>query len=154
MSEALQGAEVVDIPKRRGRPPKSAAPEGVIVEGDSTAPGDLPEAVALDTRPKGRRGRPPKSERNLDGIKQLLLSTHIALASIARCPELALEESEASLFANSLSTLADHYKIKLDGKSGAMIGFLYTLGIIYGPRAIAISVRVRNERHGGNNSAS
>lgn len=148
MSITLDGSEIVNEPepKKRGRPPKLS-----VVDEMPDAMGDLPEPVALETeRPRKRRGRPPKAERNLDGIKQLLLTTHMVLSRIASCPELAIDDGEANMFANSLATLADHYKIKLDGKSGALVGFIYTLGIIYGPRAVAISIRVRNERNSSN----
>ncbi len=140
----LDGSEIVDAPepKRRGRPPNFP-----VDAAEPSSEVDLPESVPLDTeRPKKRRGRPPKSERNLDGVKQLLFTTHMVLSRIASCPELAIDDAEASMFATSLATLADHYKIRLEGKSGAVVGFIYTLGIIYGPRAIAISIRLRNER--------
>lgn len=127
-----------------------------LVSGEEVT-GDLPPAQELSTSPKKRRGRPPKSEQNLDGLKQMLFATHMILSRIASCPELAIDDAESLMLAGSLAKLADHYKIKLDGKGGALVGFLYTCGMIYGPRGVAIAIRVRNNRtnvDGGPNQAS
>lgn len=116
------------------------------------------EAVDLGTeRPDGttgaRRGR-PKTSRNLKGIEQLLLATHLMIATATGCHELMLDEKEGTMLAEALANLSDQYKIKLDGKSGALIGLLYAVGAIYGPRAVTIGIRIRSERKADGNPVS
>lgn len=155
-SVQLEGVAIpIGKPERKSRTKEELQEPPDLVPGDEVPP-DLP-AQELSTAPKKRRGRPPKQEQNLDGLKQMLFATHLILSRIAASPELALDDAESMMLAGSLAKLADHYKIKLDGKGGALIGFLYTCGMIYGPRAVAIAIRVRNNRteaNDGENQAS
>lgn len=95
-----------------------------------------------------KRGRGPskKTERNLKGIEQMLVAIHFMVATATGVSEIVIDKEESNTLAEALATLADHYKIKLDGKTGALMGFVYALGTVYGPRAVAIGVRLRSER--------
>ena len=101
-----------------------------------------------------KRGRKPKSERNLQGVEQVLLAMHMMLATATGYPEFILDKQESHILAEAIANLGEHYKIKLDGKTGAVMGMVYALGVVYGPRAIAIGIRVRNERKVSNDPVS
>jgi hypothetical protein len=156
MNAMLHGIEIKPVEARtRG---------AGVSDLDDVAPAVGPLDVDDDVRPaqeaepapgpRARRGRPKKADSDLEGVKQMLLVSHMMLATVSKCQELQIDEQEATMFATSLARLAEHYKIKISGKSGALISFIYTLGIIYGPRAVAISVRIRRERETNRGTAN
>ncbi len=132
--EILQKAQETRASNREGREPKQLLPDG----------GEAPKT----------RGRPKKQDRNLQGIEQLLLATHLMVASATGYSELILSPADGHMLADAFATLADNYKIKLDGKTGAVMGLIYAVGAIYGPRAVSIAIRVRNERRGSDNAVA
>lgn len=129
--------EEPDVPKRRGRPPKNPAGDAVKLDGEAS---DSP-----------KRGRPRK-QKDLAGIEQILLSTHMMLAALIECPELVLAEQEAKTLATAIANVTEYYKIHIDGKTSALVTLLYTAGILYGPRALTIYRRTH--RRGSTPDAS
>lgn len=121
------------VKRRPGRPRK-----------DGTPPGSPREPVGLFEAGDGpkRRGRPP-AKKNIEPIKRLLLSVHVKLALVTGVPELVIDEDEATMLAENGAALLDYYKIKVDGKRGALIAFMYAVLMIYGPRAFAYAVTMR-----------
>lgn len=100
--------------------------------------------------PKKGRGRPKKETRSLEGVEKLLVSIHFMLATTTGLEDLSIDQSEAHILADALATLADHYKIKLDGKTGALMGFVYAIGAVYGPRAVTIGIKLRSKGNKSN----
>lgn len=101
-----------------------------------------------------KRGRKPKADRNLQGVEQVLLATHMMLATVTGHPELILDKQEGHILAEALANLGDHYKIKLDGKTGAIMGLVYAIGIVYGPRAVVIGAKIRSDRKASHDPVS
>lgn len=136
----------------------SAAPRGfsnpdVLKAAQETRARNRATREGVDYIPGGEplkttrsRGANKKTERNLKGIEQMLVAIHFMVATATGVQELAIDKEESQMLAEALATLADHYKIKLDGKTGALMGFVYALSTVYGPRAVAIGVRLRSER--------
>lgn len=119
----------------RGRPRRDGTPAGSPRDGE---PVNLFGPVQNSSAPK--RTAPKK---NIQPIKNLLVSVHMRLAMLAGMPELAIDDDEATLLAQSGADLMDFYKIKIDGKRGAMIAFIYAVSIVYGPRVFAFVLAQR-----------
>lgn len=61
-------------------------------------------------------------------------------------PELELNEDEAKKFAGSLARVSSLYDDRINPKLVAWIDLVCVTGAIYGPRAIAISARMKQEQ--------
>ena len=108
---------------------------------------DETEATTLfgDAERRGP-GRPRKSAgKNVDSIKKVLISVHLKAAIATGVPEVAIDEDEATQLAESGAALLEYYKIRIDGKRGAMLAFLYALTLVYGPRIFAYIVSMRQQ---------
>ena len=55
------------------------------------------------------------------------------------------DEEEAGMLAESGAALLDYYKIKIDGKRGAMLALLWAVTLVYGPRIVTIVIAARNK---------
>ena len=132
--DVLKAAQETRATNRASREAQSLLP------GD----GDTPAPAA-----RGKRGPKPKSERSLKGMETLLLSIHTMLALSTGLEELAIEPNEAHTLAEAAAELASYYKIKLDGKNGAMLGMVMAIGAVYGPRAVAIGIKYRSTKGNG-----
>ena len=103
----------------------------------------------VEPRKRGRpKGVPNRKSRDLRAVEAMLVSIHAMIAASTQMPEIAIDASESHIVAEAVANVADQYKIKLDGKTGAIAVLIYSLGIVYGPRAVAIAIRMRNERNG------
>jgi hypothetical protein len=60
-------------------------------------------------------------------------------------PEMELNEDEARKFAGSLARVSSLYDDRINPKLVAWIDLVCVAGAIYGPRAIAISARMKTE---------
>lgn len=103
----------------------------------------LPEDGAA---PAAKRGRKPKTERSLKGLEQLLTSIHWMVSMATGYEDLAITEAEAHTLAEAGAELASYYKIKMDGKNGAMLGMMMAIGAVYGPRAVTIGIKLRGQK--------
>lgn len=139
-----------------GRPRKTpdTAPEAEIVipTTDGSEPPLKIAGMPEDEAPKRKPGRPrsntpPAGNRakSLESIERLLVAVHVGIANISHMPELEIGESEAKQLATSLDAVAAQYKIKLDGKHGAVAGLISTLVMVYGPRVAVIVMRQKAE---------
>lgn len=152
---ALAGAQSEELPPwhgKRGRPSKSAVAAweaylaGTGPDPRTEAPGPGPgAAIPL----LGGVGVPPKPKakprKNLEAIERSIVLAHAVLAAKLTAPELMMGDDEAHMLAESFAALAEHYKIRLDGKQGAWAGVVYSVSIIYGPRAFAYFMRQKTE---------
>ena len=74
--------------------------------------------------------------KHSEHLKRVLLQFHQKAADVTEISDLALDDDEATMLADSLSELASYYKIKLDGKGGALVAVLYAVTMIYGSRLL------------------
>lgn len=107
-----------------------------------------------------RRGR-RKGSRNSSGSKQqqkqtgqdltgILLSAHFLLATIAKVPEIELEEAEARKLGDALARVNALYDgIIFTEKQMAWIQLAMAGGAVYGPRLVVYRARVKQEKRDG-----
>lgn len=103
--------------------------------------------------PKKPRGRPAGSAsgsssargKSLESIEALLVGIHGGVAGLLNMPELAIDEKESATLAKALDAVASQYKIRLDGKQGAVAGLIGALVTVYGPRVVLIVMRKKME---------
>jgi len=101
----------------------------------------MAKAAGIDTKPekltgdetRSRPGR-PRTVRNVDHFKKVLLSSHMKAALVTSIEDLALDDDEATMLAESLAELLSYYKIKVDGKGGAALGVAWAATLVYGSR--------------------
>lgn len=109
--------------------------------------------------PRRGRGRPPgpsNTEKghaakadatprgvNIDGVEKILFSIHTVMAAMSGVPELNLDEQEAKDVAKAVQAVGEHYKIILDPKTAAWLELGRVCGVVYGPRAVSIWVRMQ-----------
>lgn len=98
---------------------------------------------------KSRAPRQKKEERSLESIEKMLISMHFMLATATGFDDLILDNAEAHTLADALAKVGDYYKIKLDGKTGALMGLIWAIGMVYGPRAVTIGIKLRGRKPHG-----
>lgn len=112
-------------------------------------------ASGSDTRSK-RRGR-PRGSRNLTSIKQekqvstdlsgILYSLHLMGAAILNVKELQLDKEEAKNLGDAVARVNSLYDgLILSEKQLAWVNLAMVGGTIYGPRFVAYSQRMKNEK--------
>lgn len=132
--------------------PASVEPAGGSGDGGSGGPADPRPS---DDKPR-KRGRPAgsgarkaaKNPVNVSGIEKLLLSTHGLLAHVAKTPELALDEAEASALAVAIADVSQHYDVlsRVSAEGVAWVNLMQAIGMVYGPRVIAYKMRKTAEK--------
>jgi hypothetical protein len=93
----------------------------------------------------GRARRAPKVESSLEGIQGLLIGVHEMLAAVTVSPELTINNGEAVTMSKALKQLADQYDMVIDPKVAAWVNLIGVAGFIYGPRAVMIRERLKDE---------
>ena len=79
---------------------------------------------------------------SVGGFSKAIYEAHGILATLARCPELALETDEAKDLAEAIRELEKHYNIPVvNPKHMAILTLLGVAGRVYVPRAMAIAAR-------------
>jgi hypothetical protein len=68
------------------------------------------------------------------------------VATFASVPELLLTEAESTQIAKASVQLADTYDFGIDPRAMAWSNMILVLGSVYGPRALGIYLRLKNER--------
>lgn len=147
-SNAFDGLELGGAPRK-----DSAINTGGGIGGiDQINPGSLGdgggnpgdgETPRKRGRPKGWRkdgSAPTKSNPvTVDGLESILLSLHAMAALALKQPALNLDPKEAALLAKSVKAVQDQYPVtKIDAKIAVLIQLGGAIGIVYGPRVVAI----------------
>lgn len=133
------------------------------------------DAIAENTPPKKRRGRPPGSgkktaeeiEAGKEGVNKTekpakrksstnaeqrsimarqLVGIHKLAAMATGLPELLITDDEGTLLAHAVANVCDEYGLSVDGKTGATLQLLGTAAMIYGPRALHVMQRAQAEK--------
>jgi hypothetical protein len=121
--------------------PQTTAPEGKRrkrrtreqIEADETKAAELGEPIKVK--------RPRRVARNLDGVIQGVKLAHLAVAKQLNDPDIILEDDEATALADAADKLLQYFKVELSGKTGAVIGLIFTAAMIYGPRGFLLVKR-------------
>lgn len=138
--DSLDGGAAIIDPKTVGSEPSAGT-------GDKSKAGKQPK------RPRGRpAGFSPKQAAkekeglDLKGLNAILFSCHAMLAGIAKTPELALSEEESKRMAEAAALVARHYNFNASQKALDWANLIFCMGTMYGPRAIVISARLKEEQ--------
>lgn len=102
-------------------------------------------------RPKGSHNKPHTETQasiplDRDAVTAILFSIHTMLAAATKTPELALDEKEARGIAEAATKVAAFYDVAASAKTIAWANLVSALGVVYGPRVIAIGMRRKHER--------
>ena len=109
----------IDLRTKEGRRLKAEAEQ-------NGTPLNLFQGETTQTR---KRGDAPK--KNVEHIRKVLVSVHARVAIALAQPDLAIDDEEGQMLAESGAALLDYYKIKIDGKRGATVAFIYALTLVY-----------------------
>ncbi len=116
---------------------------------DSTESVAIQEAIPATSPPVSKRKPYKKRESSAEkkpsvpALAKQIEGIHILAATITGMPEIALTSNESALLAGALITLAGEYDLSMSGKTGAAIQLLGVAALIYVPRALTISTRIR-----------
>lgn len=145
----------------------AAKSDGNIFDPASITATGSPDGSNGTGEPKRKRGRPPGSRNrnsagtgsakkqakgspvHLEGIEKILLSIHVGMAAFLKAPELMISQDEAKTLSSAIAEVSEHYPVVADAKTLAWINLTMALGMIYGPRGVAIYVRNKGEKNGG-----
>lgn len=75
----------------------------------------------------------------------MFVGLHVMLANATKTPELAIAPEEGEAFMVSAGQVLRHYSLETTQKTLDWIAFAGCAGAIYGPRAVAIALRRREE---------
>lgn len=98
-------------------------------------------------RPKGSGGKTKaaKVSTSLEGIEGILLSLHMMGAAMLQIPELVLSEKEAASLTDGIARVASLYDFGASEKTIAWMNLAVIAGGIYGTRAFAYHLRIKQE---------
>jgi hypothetical protein len=126
----------------RGRPPKhqAAAPVSPVDAPAATKPGP--------GRPKGASKKP---KVNFDGealasLAKQVQGLHQLMALATGIPELMLQEGEAIMLGGAIAQVCEEYDLSLSGKTGALLQLAAAGAMIYAPRFMAVTQRIKRQR--------
>lgn len=99
------------------------------------------------------------TKRNLEPAKRTIVQVHAVVSGLFQKSDnelvrdigktLILDEEEAGMLAESGAALLEYYKIKVTGKTGALLAFVWCVMLIYGPRAFMIVMASREGKPPG-----
>lgn len=128
------GSENIEPPKkRRGRPPNSSK----ILE----------EKTIGNEPPKEKRAYKKKADSfapNVDNLARQIQGLHFIAVKMSGFNELAIDENEAKMLAESIVNVAREYDLSMSGKTGAMIQLIGVAAMVYMPRLISINERKKH----------
>jgi hypothetical protein len=120
--------------------------------GNAVSPGSPGNPVAgtaqageRTKRKYTRRGAGTQVPGHLGGFEDAISAIHLAVAGIAKCPELELDEDEAKKVTLALDRLAGHYNVQPSETAKIWMQFAGAMAHVYGPRAIAIKKRMEQK---------
>jgi hypothetical protein len=84
----------------------------------------------------------------------MFVGLHVGLASFTKIEELAITQEEGETFMTAAQNVARHYSIETTQKTMDWIALCGCLTAMYGPRAIVVSIKMRNKRNATAHSKS
>lgn len=122
-----------DTPKKRRTRRVVENPESV-----QSIPTDEPEKTKKERKPRS----PKKGVMDTDKLARQIMGGHLIAAQFLG-PEIAIDETESKMLAESVVNLAEQYDIVVSGKTAAWLGLIATAAIVYGPRVPALVAKVK-----------
>lgn len=121
----------VEAPRKRGRKRR------VVTEKPLEEAQAIPEEK-LERKKRASKKTPLSAEK----LARQLQGVHL-IAAAALGPEMAIDEKEAEMLAESVVTLAKEYDIVPSGKAVAWTGFVTTVLMVYGPRMPVVMSKIK-----------
>ncbi len=127
-----------EVPKRRGRPPgvKNAPKVETLTE----------QAVSGEAPKRGRPRKGPAIEFDRDALARSLKGTHGTVAFFLGMPELMISDVEAVELAGAFADFAREFDFEPNPKILATVNLIGVAGIVYVPRVVKVSQRVRAQK--------
>lgn len=116
--------------------------------GNTTGNTDSGTTGAKRGRPRGsRNGTYAKTAKTgaVTSLENILLSLHFFGAVLLQTPELELTEEELKKLATAMARVSSLYDDRINPKLVAWVDLACVAGAVYGPRAIAIGARMKQE---------
>jgi len=156
-SGAIDPANIFDPNGADGGSNGGSGGDGGNGNSGSGAGGDAPFGYTasgrIRKRPVGsgkRQTSRPKSSLsvapNVEALTGVLFNVHLALAHVAKTPELMIDPKEAKMLADASAALMSEYGTEIDPRAFAWGNFIAATGAVYGPRVLAIMARKQQER--------
>lgn len=100
------------------------------------------------TGPIGSEETPRSNPLNIGMVESTLLSVHAMIAAMAHDPVWELDPSEARKVATAIGDVAPYFDFlnKIDPKLLAMVNLGGALTVVYGPRLVMTTARLREEK--------
>lgn len=119
--------------KRRGRPPNSSKLGG-------------PESVSSSSASAKAKAKAKTSfsASDYETMGKQIVGMHEMAAMVTGLPMLRVTLEEGTAVAKALADVGEQYGLAIDGKTGATINLVLTLGMVYGPRLLHIK-QARNQ---------
>ena len=127
-----------EVPKRRGRPPGAKNAPKAEVLSEQPVSGDAPK--------RGRPRKGPTIPFDREALARSLKGTHGTLAFFLGMPELMISEAEAVELAGAFADFAREFDFEPNPKVLATVNLIGVAGIVYVPRVVKVSQRVRAQK--------
>lgn len=98
-------------------------------------------------------GKKASVQASIDGLASALIVVHVGLAGITRTPELELDKDDADLLARSTANVLAEYDVVVDPKTAAIMGLLFAVGRVYGPKVALRNMRVKEAKQAAKEAA-
>src|SRR5574337_515739 len=86
-----------------------------------------------------------KGQDDIKGLEKILFSLHLRAATALE-PEMAIDEQEAGMLAGAVKSVQDFYDVSASAEVILWVNVAGILGAVYGPRALAIMSRRKNNK--------
>lgn len=122
--------------------------------GDTSSNGNQQSSTSSGRKTRSDKGKPRgtrsaktafQSDLGVGGFSEAIQAIHMALAGIAKCPELELDDEEAQKVTKALDELAAFYNVQPSPQAKVWMNFTGAMSAVYGPRFFAIRARMRKE---------
>jgi hypothetical protein len=133
------GVRIVEIdPEQLG--------EYIARDGAGTGDGSDNGDGTRKRRKRGPNKRTTGAKKAQETVKPFLLMAHTWAAVFLKTPELNLTEDEADKLSNAYNNFCEYHDIPiLSPKRMSEINMILALGMVYGPRVVAVRNRIKEE---------
>lgn len=138
LENAENVAPEVEPPKRRGRPP---------LNKDKVNAREKIEAGTSATSPKPTKRKTTIGGEAIALMGKQLVGLHLMAYQLTGLPECQITDGEGAALAQGIALVANEYDLSLDGKTGAALQLILTLGMVYGPRVLSVNAKMKASKN-------
>jgi hypothetical protein len=117
------------------------------IERDSNSDGNgTGDSTRKQRRKRGPNKRTTGAKKAQEAIEPFLLMAHTWAAVFLKTPEIALTTEEAKKLSDAYTNFCEYHDIPiLSPKRMSEVNMILALGMVYGPRVIAVRNRIKEE---------